>query len=132
MSVSVIAFTTYRWYILKVFKHVIIQINHENDLDTLSVGQIRLLRKRLYLIKDKLGLMYTDFQYYYFAILILDAIGLIIAFYSVIAFGFKTRMSLMLMYSIMMLIFKLASAWLISEIPDQVKKEPQFKTNNYF
>ena len=103
-----------------MFKHVINQINHEIDLDTLSVGQIRLLRKRLYLIKDKLGLMYTDFQYYYFAILILDAIGLIIAFYSVVAFGFTIRISSMLLFSIILLIFKLTSAWFVSEISDQV------------
>ena len=76
--------------------------------------------KRLFLFKDRLGLLYMNFQFYYFAIIILDGIGLIIAFYSVVAFGFKTRMSLMLLYSLIMLMFKLASAWFISEVPDQV------------
>ena len=114
------SFTSMRWYTSKMFKHVITEINRENDLNTLSVYQIRLLRKRLYLVKDRLGLLYMNFQYYYFAIIILDAIGLIIAFYSVVAFGFKTRMSLMLLYSLIMLTFKLTSAWFISEVPDQV------------
>ena len=112
------AFTTYRWYILKVFKHVINQINYETDLDTLSIGQIRLLRKRLYIIKDRSGVMFTN--YCYFLVTILDTFGLIIAFYSIVAFGFKTRTSLMLLYSIILLIFKQTSAWFITEISDQV------------
>ena len=116
--VSIMALTTHKWYILKIFKHVINQINYETDLDTLSVGQIRLLRKRLYLIKDKSGLLFTN--YCYFIVMILDAIGLIIAFYSVVAFGFTTRISLMLLFSVILLIFKLTSAWFVSEISDQV------------
>ena len=113
------SFTALRWYNLKVFKHVIDQIIDEIDLDTLTAGQIRLLRKRLYLIKDKSTLMFTN--YCYLVIVILDAIGLIIAFYSVVAFGFKTRMSLMLMYTSIMVVFKVSSAWFISEIFDKVK-----------
>ena len=112
------AFTSFRWYYLKMFKHVINQINYETDLDTLSVGQIRLLRKRLYLIKDKSGAMVAN--YCYFVITVLDAFGLIIAFYSVVAFGFTTRISLMLLFSVILLIFKLTSAWFVSEISDQV------------
>ena len=92
----------------------------KNHLNTLSVYQIRLLRKRLCLMKDRLGLLYINFQYYYFAIIILDAVALIIEFYSVVAFGFKTRIKLMLLYSLIILMFKLTSAWFISEIPDQV------------
>ena len=116
--VSIMALTTHKWYILKVFKHVTNQINHETNLDTLSVGQIRLLRKRLYLIKDKSGLLFTN--YCYFLVMILDAIELVIAFYSVVAFGFTIRVSLMLLFSIILLIFKLTSAWFVSEISDQV------------
>ena len=116
VSVSVMAFTTHRWYILKVFKHVINQINYETDLDTLNVDHIRWLRKRLYLIKDRLGLLYTN----YCLVIILDAIGLIIVFYSIVVFGFKTRMSLIMLYSIILLIFKLTSAWFVNQISDQV------------
>ena len=116
--VSIMALTTQKWYILKVFKHVINQINHETNLDTLSVDQIRLLRKRLYLIKDRSGVLFTNRCY--FLIIILDAIGLIIAFYSVVAFGFTSRISSMLLFSIILLIFKLTSAWFLSEISDQV------------
>ena len=111
-------FTALRWYILKMFKHVINQINHEIDLNTLTAGQIRLLRKRLNLIKEKATLMFTS--YIYLVVVNLDSVAIIIAFYSVIAFGFKTRMSLMLLYSLIILMFKLTSAWFISEIPDQV------------
>ena len=112
------AFTSFRWYILKIFKHVINQINYETDLDTLSVGQIRLLRKRLYLIKDKSNAIVAN--YCYFVVTILDAIELVIAFYLVVAFGFTIRISSMLLFSIILLIFKLTSAWFVSEISDQV------------
>ena len=112
-------FTALRWYILKMFKHVINQINHEIDLNTLTAGQIRLLRKRLNLIKENATLMFTN--YCYLIVIILDAVALIIAFYSVVVFGFKTRMSLMLLYSLNMLMFKATSAWFISEIFDKVK-----------
>ena len=113
-------FTALRWYIFKVFKHVINQINREIDLDTLSVHQIRLIRKRLNLIKEKATLIFTN--YIYFGVLIFDTFGLIIAFYSIVAFGFKTRMTLMMVYSLIILMFKLSSAWLMSEIPDQVMR----------
>ena len=115
---SVMVFTTLKWYILKVFKHVINQINHEIDLDTLTAGQIRLLRKRLNLIKEKATLMFTS--YIYLVVVNLDSVAIIIVFYSVIAFGFKTRMSLMLSYSLIMLMFKVTSAWFVTEVPDQV------------
>ena len=118
--VSVMSFTIFKWYLLKMFKHVIFQINQEIDLNVLNFNQIRLLRKWLYLIKNRFGSLFNN--YYYFIIINIDVIGLIITFYSVVAFGFKTRMLLMLMYSINMLIFKLISAWFISEIPDQVEK----------
>ena len=111
-------FAAFRWYVVKVFKHVINQINREIDLDTLTAYQIRLIRKRLNLIKEKITSMSTN--YIFFVVAILDTFGLIIAFYSVVTLGFKTRMSLMLLYSLIMLMFKLVSAWLISEIPDQV------------
>ena len=112
-------FTALRWYILKVLKHVINQINHEIDLNTLTAGQIGLLRKRLNFIKEKATLMFTN--YYYLVVVILDAIGLIIAFYSVIAFGFKTRISLTLLYTLIMVIFKILSTWFISEVFNEVK-----------
>ena len=114
------AFTALRWYILKVFKHVLNQINREIDLDTLNVHQIRLIRKRFNLIKEKATLMFTN--YWYFVVIILDAVALIIAFYSIVAFGFKTRITLMILYSLVMLMFKVTSAWLMSEIPDQVMR----------
>jgi len=114
------SFTIFKWYLLKMFKHVIFQINQEIDMNILNFNQIRLLRKRLYLIKNRFGSLFNN--YYYFIIINIDVIGLIITFYSVVAFGFKTRMLLMLMYSINMLIFKLISAWFISELPDQVEK----------
>ena len=121
VAVSIMAFTSLKWYILKMFKHVINQINDEIELDTLSVGRIHLLRKRLYLIKEKSTLIFTN--YIYFVVVILDTFGLIIAFYSVVTFGFKTRMSLMLLYSLIMLSFKLSSAWFIAEIPNQVMRK---------
>ena len=103
-----------------MFKHVLNQINREIDLDTLNVHQIRLIRKRFNLIKEKATLMFTN--YWYFVVIILDAVALIIAFYSIVAFGFKTRMTLMILYSLVMLMFKVTSAWLMSEIPDQVMR----------
>ena len=120
-SVSVMAFTSFKWYILKLFKHVINQINNEIDLDTLSVGRIEFVRKRVYLIKEKSTLIFTN--HIYFLVVILDTFGLIIAFYSVVTFGFKTRMSLMLLYSLIMLMFKVSSAWFITEIPNQVMRK---------
>lgn len=121
VAVSIMAFTSLKWYILKMFKHVINQINHEIDLDTLSVGRIELLRKRVYLIKEKSTLIFTN--HIYFLVVILDTFGLIIAFYSVVTFGFKTRISLMLLYSLIMLTFKVSSVWFITEIPNQVVRK---------